>query len=96
MATLNIGATLRKVRLSPILALALLGPWRAVLVLFISTSPQTMDAMIGEFPQGFKSEKACQDFNSRSDPGIHKVILVQKQVVGYELICIEKPEGRGI
>jgi hypothetical protein len=74
--------------------------WKAVLVLFMTSSTQPMSMMMGHFPKVFVSKDACQEFISGTRGDIDgtvdvftKFASLNFEVLHHELSCVEDESG---
>lgn len=77
--------------------------WKAILVLFMSTSTHPMSTMVGQFPVPFVSKADCQQFIAVKRVEIDSTIDVvakraarDAELVHHELSCVEDTSGAPI
>lgn len=74
--------------------------WKAVLVLFMTSSTQPVSTMIGQFPDTFMKKDECQAFVAKTREDIAGTVTVFTKyadlgfkVLHHELSCIEDDGG---
>ena len=84
-----------------VITLALVGPWKAVLLLFVTSDDFPLGHMAGAFPERFLSKQACLEFATKRMGEIGKDIDMfiagdtrSFKVLNHEIICIEGGRGR--
>jgi hypothetical protein len=77
--------------------------WKAILVLFMTTSSQPMSTMVGQAPVPFVSRADCQEFIAVKRVEIDSTIDVvakraarDAELVHHELSCVEDTTGAPI
>lgn len=74
--------------------------WKAILVLFLSSSTQPMSTMMGHFPKAFPTKAECQAFIDHTRREIDTTVDVftkhgnlNFKVLSHELSCVEDTSG---
>lgn len=74
--------------------------WKAVLVLFMTSSTQPVSTMVGQFPETFMKKTECQAFVDKTRGDIDGTVTVFTKyadlgfkVLHHELSCIEDTDG---
>ncbi|RMF02160.1 MAG: hypothetical protein D6773_09075 [Alphaproteobacteria bacterium] len=74
--------------------------WKAILVLFMTSSAQPISMVMGQFPEAFLSKNACEAFidASRKDIAgtietLTRTVNLRLEVIHHALDCIEDDSG---
>lgn len=77
--------------------------WKAVLVLFMTSSTQPISMMVGQFPESFVKKVECQKFVAKMEGDIDGTIKVFTkhaklgfEVVHHEMSCLEDGDGEPV
>ena len=77
--------------------------WKAVLVLFMTSSTQPISTMVGQFPESFIKKAECQEFVARMRGDIDGTIKVFAEhsklgfeVIHHEMSCLEDSDGEPV
>ncbi|MEM8743129.1 MAG: hypothetical protein AAGF14_00685 [Pseudomonadota bacterium] len=77
--------------------------WKAVLVLFMTSSTQPIAMMVGQFPETFVKKVECQEFVTKMRGDINGTIKMFTQnanlgfeVVHHEMSCLENEDGEPV
>ena len=77
--------------------------WKAVLVLFMTSSTQPVSMMVGQFPEAFMNKTECQSFIAKADEDIDSTVAVftkhanlEYKVLHHTLSCIEDSDGEPV
>ena len=74
--------------------------FKALIVLFVTSSISPMGMMTGEFPKKFKDREACETFAVKKRALLAKGTMIasptgpfKAKVVGSEITCVPDEEG---
>ena len=77
--------------------------WKAVLVLFMTSSTHPISTMVGQFPDSFIKKAECQEFVAKMRGDIDGTIKVFTEhskngfeVIHHEMSCLEDSDGEPV
>ena len=77
--------------------------WKAVLVLFMTSTTQPSAMMVGQFPETFMNKAECQSFIDKTNGDIDNTVAIftkhanlDFKVLHHELDCLEDTEGEPV
>ena len=95
-------STIKHQIITGVTLIAVLGPWRAFLIMFVSSPVFMLKPVFGQLSNNFISQAACEEFISDIDLSGEVIELeiggkkYKAKVVGFEFFCNESIEGQGI